>query len=550
MRTFTLPFVVLAVALGPASAQSLQFAQQGSNMGNVGGGFYFDLTCSSPVTLTHLHYVAALFSPPGNSSVDILLGPSTWVGNVAVNPGPWTLAGTTAAVAIPGGVDTAVTGVILGGGPGPGITLAAGTYGIALRAVGHNWRYENGATTFADPNVAASFGGASNTFLNLPTFSPRVLVGSLDYVIGGPGLASVAPYGKGCYARYRSFYEWFQASTGFDLSNTSMYLAFDPVGNRYVAVAGTTPVVPPSSPPLGLGDNQNLAVVLGPAGTPQPIVFPGPGGPATVTAVEMCSNLYVNLLGTTPPFGVPSVQAWLNGGSVRVGTHRAVRASLGATHYEYHAGSGAHLFTWLAVPDAVGTGTNTFQLACFGNGDLEFRWGAISTVGSFAAPTLVGFTTGGGALDPGNLDLSVRLPLLPQLATDGVDRAAFGLMASAPPLLGITLNLTGTNPTGTSIGAVLVGLADLGPLSPAGFDLGVIGAPGCVANIQTTPMISGLIGNGAGGTMQFAITIPALPALIGQQLFGQALWLDPLLQNQAFGTVGLLTSNALRLTIG
>ncbi|MFY9344365.1 MAG: hypothetical protein WAT39_17870 [Planctomycetota bacterium] len=551
MRPCTLPFVVIAVALGSASAQSLQFAQQGTNLGNVGGGFYFNLTCSSPVTLTRLRYVASLFSPAGSSSVDIFLGPSTWVGNVAANPGPWTIAATTAPVAIPGGVDTPVTGVITGFGPGPGLTLPAGSYGLALRAVGHAWRYENGVTSFADANVTASFGGASNTFLNLPTFSPRVLVGALDYVIGGPGLASVAPYGAGCYARYRSFYEWFQASTNFDLANTSMYLAFDPAGNRYVAiVAGSTPVVPPSSLPLGLGDNQNLTVTLGPAANPQPIVFPGPGAPAVVNTVAMCSNLYVNLLGTAPAFAVPAVSTWLNGGATRIGMHRAVLASLGATHYEYDVPSGAHLFTWLAVRDVIGSATNTFQLAFFGNGDVEFRWGAISTLGGFAWPTLVGFTTGNGALDPGNLDLSVRLPLLPPLATDGVDRAAFGLQASAPPLLGTTVNLTGANPTGTSLGAILVGLADLGALSPAGVDLLGIGAPGCVANIQTTPMITGLIGNGAGGTMQFPLTIPALPALIGQQLFGQALWLDPLSQNAAFGTLGLLTSNALRLTIG
>ncbi|HEX5053168.1 MAG TPA: hypothetical protein VFZ65_15440 [Planctomycetota bacterium] len=543
----------LAIAAAVAPAQNLPLAASGTNKGNIDGGFYFTLSCNTTVTWTNLNYVASDSSVAGNSSLHLYVGPSTWVGNVASNPGPWSLVAATVPVAIPGGVDTPVTGVWVPAGTntGPAVTFAPGSYGIALEAIGHSWRYANGAATFSDPNLSVEMGGASNLFLAAPTFTPRQLVGSIDYLVGPPALV---PYGPGCYASHQSFYEFVPASTAFDLANTSMYLTFDATNNRYGSItAGTTPVVPPTSPSLGHGNDDNRTIHLGPASGAQAIVFPGIGGPGSApSTVEMCSNMYVNLLGTAPTVGKPTASAWLGGPAARIGCHHDVNPTTGgSTHYEYDTASASHLFTWLGVPTSTFAGSShTFQLAFFANGDVEFRWGAVTAFGAYGWPMLVGFTPGNGALDPGNIDLSARLMVAPPLATSGFDRAAYALGASAQPTIGGTFDLTATSPSGGSLGVIYAGLADLGPLSPAGIDLAPIGAPGCVMNIALNPALSRIIGNLAGITMSFPVAIPNLPGLVGTHLFCQSFWIDPFAQNHAFSTTGLLTSNALRLTIG
>ena len=65
------------------------------NQGNIGGGIYFTVTVNTTVTWTQLNYVASEVSATGNSSLNMFVGPSTWVGNVSANPGPWTLVAST-----------------------------------------------------------------------------------------------------------------------------------------------------------------------------------------------------------------------------------------------------------------------------------------------------------------------------------------------------------------------------------------------------------------------------------------------------------------------
>lgn len=553
------PFVFAALAAAAlVPAQTLALATGGTNQGNPGGGIYFNVTFNTTVTWNSIDYVASPASAAANSSFNLFVGPSTWVGNVAVNPGVWTLVGTTTPVAQPGGVATPINGVLNSAGPNPGaVTFAPGTYGIALQAVGHSWRYTTaGTTTFSDANMTAVLGGASNAFLALRTFTPRVLNGAINYSLGGTPMpfAQRQPYGPGCYALYQSVYELFpNTALGFDLSNSSMYMTFDSAGNRYSSiVAGTTAVVVPTSASLGHLDNNNIIVNLGPTASPQPILFPNVGsiGIATTT-VEMCSNMYVNLLGTTTATNNPTVAAWLNGTAVRIGNHHdANPAAGGTTHYDYDAVGGIHLFTWLGVPDFTNGGSNTFQLAFYATGDVEFRWGAMSLLSGGTHPTLVGFTPGAGALDPGQLDLSAALTALPPLSTDALDRDPLKLSADVNPVIGATVNLTTSGVTGVSVGICFIGVADLGPASPAGLDLGFLNAPGCVANVNISPSASPLIENFT-PTLTVAFPIPNVVTLVGQSFYCQSVWVDPLGQNSFFGPgQGLLTSNAVRLKIG
>lgn len=577
MRTLSsLATATLALAT-VCPAQTLPLATGGTNTGNVGGGIYFNVTVNTTVTWNSLNYACKNDNVgPFMSSFNMFIGPSTWVGNVSTNPGSWILVATTTPVSITGGTGVqgsgpvqTVLGTLNPAGVNPGtVTFQPGNYGVALQAVNHQWSYSNGMFTFTDPVMTATTGGASNAFLTLPTFSPRSINGAINYTPGGTPMpfAQREPYGKGCYSLYRSFYEIMpNTATNQDLSNTSMYLTWDGVNGYSSIVAGTTPVDLVNgglTPSLGHINDNNITINLEPIASPQPIIFPNIGGPGiAVSTVEMCSNMYVNLLGTAVAAPNPTVGDWLTGTSVRMGNHHNVDPSVGGTtHYDYYVAGATHLFTWIGVPDFNIAGTsNTFQLAFFANGDAEFRWGAMSLSGGGAWPTLVGFSPGTASLDPGGVDLSVRLAQLPPLSTQGTDRAPLTLTASTNPIQVASpnpptvVNLTTSNVTGLSLGVCFIGVADLPGLSPAGLDLGFLGAPGCVANVNINPAGSPLIQNFAGPAgLTVPFTIPASPpSFIGQSFYCQSIWVDPLAQNQFFDPLnGLLTSNAVRLKLG
>src|SRR5258707_1124511 len=95
---------------------------------------------------------------------------------------------------------------------------------------------------------------------------------------------------------------------------------------------------------------------------------------------------------------------------------------------------------------------------------------------------------------------------------------------------------------------MFVCLADLPPFSPVGLDLGVIGAPGCVANVDINQGVGTLITNIGPPLpgMTVAFPIPSGPlSILGLSFYCQSAWLDPT-QNAG----GMLTSNALRLRVG
>lgn len=552
--------------LALAPAQSLPLAQTPGNNGNVGGGLYFDLTVTQITTINSIDYYCRNDGAAGpyQSSFNMFVGPSTWVGQVSANPGPWVLVGSTTPVSLPGGtgaagsgVQTLINGVLNPAGANPGtITFLPGTYGIALQAVNHMWRYQNYATltSFSNPDMTVTAGGASNGFLALPTFSPRVITGQINYSIGGTPMAFAQreTYGPGCYRNFRSFYELFPSSAFVDMNNKSMYLTYDSANNRYSSITvGTTPVdtAIATSPSLAHTDNSNITVALA---NSQPILFPNVGGPGiALNTVEMCSNGYVNLLGTTAPTNNPTVAAWLTGTAVRIGNHYDMDPApggvpTGTTHYDFDIVNSAHVFSWLNVPTFnIANTSNTFQLVFFANGDVEFRWGVMSAAGGGSWPTLIGFSPGGASADPGSTDLSAAIPF----GTSGIDQPPLTLTASSNPVLNSTVNLTTSNVTGVAnLGICFVTVADLGALSPAGLDLGVIGAPGCVANVDINAGIGNLISNFGAPLPGLTISFPipaGPPAIIGQSFYSQTAWLDAT-QNAG----GIITSNAVRLKVG
>jgi len=550
----------LALLTASAVAQTtLSTGLTANNGGNVGGGLYVNVQINNTLTITSLDlWCGGATQATTTAKWELWLGPSTYVGNVT-NPSLWTKVGETAMVTATGGVYQLFTGVQVIPVPQiSAVTLAPGNYGFAFKSVGCSNGYTNGVTCtsttipgscsntlFQNADLAIRGGAAQNAFLSGGIFQPRMFAGGITYTLGGTPItfAQREPYGAGCYQNFRSFYEFFPSSIAVDFSNTSMRLTYDSAGNRYIATAGTTPVQTPVSTSLGHLDNTDVTVTLA---NSQPIIFPNVGGPGIqATAVTMNSNGYICLNGTVAPVNNPTVTAWLTGTSARIGNHHDFDPSAGGTtHYDYDMATAAHVFTWNAVPDrAIAATLNTFQMAFFANGDVELRWGAMSVSGGGGWPTLVGFTPGNGAADPGSIDITASLPF----NTSGIDQPALALTSDINPVLGTTVNLTQANVTGSSLGINFVTLANLGPLSPGGLDLAIIGAPGCVANVDINTGAGYLVSNIPGiGSLTTPFPIPAGPlSVIGLSFYCQGVWLDAT-QNAG----GLITSNALRLKIG
>ncbi|MFN9757542.1 MAG: hypothetical protein ACK58X_14110 [Planctomycetota bacterium] len=555
-----LAFLSLGLLAATASAQTLNTNLTPNNGGNVGGGLYFNLQVNTTLTITQLSmWTGGATVANANASFELWLGPSTYVGNVT-NPSLWTRVGATASTVLTAAGQQLLPNLAVIPVPQiAAVTLAPGNYGFALRAVGCSQGYTNGIgtgcgatpgsctnTLFSTPELVLRGGAAQNAFLGGGIFQPRMFSGAITYTVGGTPItfAQREPYGNGCYRKFRSFYELFPSSVQVDFNNTSMLLTYDSANNSYIATAGTTPVLAVTSPLLGHLDNNDIVV---PLANSQPIIYPGVGGPGIVTtSVEMNSNGYVKLAGTAPSVNNPDVTAWLTSAAVRIGNHYDMDPSVvgGTTHYDYDTATSSHVFTWLNVATrGIAATSNTFQMAFFGNGNVEFRWGVMSVAGGGTWPTLVGFTPGNGAADPGSIDITASLPF----ATAGVDQPALALTSNANPVLGTTVDLTLANVTGANLGLTFLSLGNLGPLSPAGLDLGIIGAPGCVANIDLNSAVGFLVSNIPGlGTLTTPFAIPANQlALIGVQLYAQSAWLDAT-QNAA----GLTTSNAVRLGIG
>ncbi len=553
---------VTALAAVSVAQSPLSTLVGGTNGGNIGGGLYFDLTINTTITITQLDFRTGGATVAGtNAFTDIYLGPSTYLGNVT-NAALWTLVGTTTPATVVAGQQV-ISAAVVPAGAAPSVTIAPGTYGIALKSNNHSHGYTNGATCtstsipgscanslFSNAELTLRAGAAQNAFLTGGVFQPRIFNGAIHYTLGGTPItfAQRQPYGEGCYKNFRSFYEFMPSTaTGQDLSNTSFYMTFDGANNRYSSiVGGTTPVntAAVTSPSLGHLDDTNITVNLA---NSQPIIFPNIGGTGVaLTTVEMCSNMYVNLLGTTAAVSNPTIAAWLTGTAVRIGNHHDTDPGVGGTtHYDYDVGSSAHLFTWNAVPDwNIAATANTMQLAFFANGDVEFRFGALSLAGGGGWPTLVGFSPGATSADPGTRDISATFPF----STSGFDQPALALNGDVNPVLGVTVNLTTSNETGLNLGLCFVSISDLPPFSPVGLDLGIIGAPGCVANVDINQAVSQLITNLGPPFPSMTVGFPipvGPPAIIGASFYSQSAWLDAT-QNAG----GIITSNALRLKVG
>lgn len=349
------------------------------------------------------------------------------------------------------------------------------------------------------------------------------IVVEVSYLPVGGNVALSTTYGDGCYDYFSSFYETFPAGT-FDLSNTGITLA--PTGTGYVVVPAATGFYTPTTAPLALSTNQVTAALgLG-------FTLPYPGG--STSAVFASSNGFVWAQAST-------TNGCCNGNASTLLSDFARwcplwtdlnPATMGTVHFDVDPASNAAYLTFTNVPEnGINGNTNTFQVAFFDSGVVEFRYQACAVTNH---TTLVGWSPGGGARNPGSVDLSAALPIV-----TAPDTLPLSLSTMGRPIIGTGVVVTASDvPSNSSLGAFVGGLTQMNP----GLDLGTIGMPDCR---QYLSLDSALVFVPTAGSASFTFNVPNDQGLNGVHVFLQAAALSA-----GVNQLGALSSNGVDLKVG
>ncbi|MEO6594042.1 MAG: hypothetical protein ABIP94_04745 [Planctomycetota bacterium] len=371
-----------------------------------------------------------------------------------------------------------------------------------------NYQPADGVSTFDEARM-----GPGALTVSVPTRVPS----------GGPALAIMDKVGSGCGAVVceRSFYEFFPNAGSFDLANSKWSLTF--ANNSYTVGASTSSFVTPLGPTLALGDDSEASVSL-------PFPLPYPGGSTSTLVVG--SNGYVGT-GSNGSVYDPTVSGFLGGSPRWSGLwHDLDPSSGGAVRVDSSAT--VVRITFLAVPNFGGGGAATFQYQFQSNGTVHVIYQTVNVAGN---AYLVGYTPGGGASNPGSIDISTALSTPFTLC--GSSAAGVALDASARPVLGTTVNYTTSNiPAGTLLGLQILGLTQHTPP----LDLASYGMPGCKLYL-TGDLINQFATSGSSATVP--LVFPSTTSLTGAFLMTQSATLSP-----GFNPFGFLTSNGIQMVLG
>ncbi len=522
MRTQLLFAALLAAAsLQAQSPLTTLFAN--NNSGSVGGCVMFDLTVNVPIALTSID--VNVNTPLGvAASLDILTCATSYIGN-ETNAAAWTLVGS-GSTAATSALNTPTNMLLT-----TPIVLAPGTYGIQLKANGFGHAYTNGNganQVYSNSELTLSAGAAQNTQYSAP-FTPRVFNGALYYNISGGNYASASSFGAGCLRSLASFYENFASASSFDLANSALTMVN--TGTGYTILPGISPFIPPTplASPLTLGDDTETTVTLATS-------FPYPGG--STPALTVCSNGFVSAGPGNGTGYTPTATTMLN--NPQAGWyhwHDFNPGAAGSGQVKFEQVGNLAVITFDGVFDFGGTSTasaNTFQFQFdTASGNVHMAWQSLSLAGN---GILVGYSPGGTSADPGSSDLSVRIPATFTLGA--ADQLPLALGLSARPVIGTTVNWSTTNVPATSgLGILGLGFSAIVP----GFDLTLLGAPGCFQHVGVSATTAFLP---TGGTGTVPLAIPNSAALAGVRVFGQSLALDP-----TVNALGLVTSNGLDVLV-
>lgn len=366
-------------------------------------------------------------------------------------------------------------------------------------------------------------GGPNATTTFAPTMNHGVVV-EISYVpIGGGTVATRLPYGAGCYDRASaSFYQQFTPGT-FNLSNSSMLMV--PSGNGYAVLPGGNSWWAPVGTPLPLTDNAVSA--------PQSLGFSFPYRGGSTSQVHISSNGFVWLQPSTNHgcCAVAPVDLVAMGPRICPLWTDLNPALGGSVVFDVDPTNGAAYATFTNVPEQRGTGVNTFQVAFFSTGLMEVRWQNCAVT---ALDTLVGWSPGNGARNPGSTNLRTSMPFLTM-----PDSYPLALGANPRPVLGNNVVMTTTNiPAGSPLGIVVFSLSRLNPP----IDLASLGMPGCQQHVGTDTATA-FLPVGTSGTLSFLV--PNNPVLTGLHVYCQSATFSP-----AVNLLGVLASNGVDLGVG
>ena len=507
-----------AAVLAAQSPLTTTFAS--NNFGFTDGVVYFDLTVRTTLTIVRfdLNAIANVGAP---ISIDVLRCPTTYVGNES-NPSAWTHLDSGTALAA--GINQPTAFGLLAG-----FQLLPGNYGIQIKANGFGHRYTNGNVanqTFATAEMTF-LGGAAQNVQYSGLLTPRVANTRIHYGVGSGTAALARQYGAGCYGFMNSYYEWFPGP-GFDLQGaagvTNSFL-MNPNGlGGYVLAPGSNNWFTPVAGNLGLGDDStSVAQQL-------PFTLTYPGG--TTNQLRIGSNATVFPTAVVSNGFTPSATGLLAGPPCWCPAWRDLNPSLGGSvRYDVDPGNTAVYCTWLGVPTYGSTAVNNLQAAFFSNGAVEFRYRVMDPT----PPTLVGFSTGNGAVDPGPIDISAQLG---GGYSTGYGGPAPLLGAGSRPLVGTTVAIQLANLPASRLGVVLSSSFAQVPA----IELGGFGLPGCYQHIQLAGSTTVGVTVGPGS---LPVVVPPGSFYLGVELFMQGLVLGT-----SANAIGVETTNGMRLQVG
>ncbi|HEX5052845.1 MAG TPA: hypothetical protein VFZ65_13800, partial [Planctomycetota bacterium] len=560
----------LVASLGAQSPLSTLQATYPANslfvwLGTPSPNLFFNLAVNATTTVTVYGLDVQLdagASPAGvEGTVEMYLtnaGTTTYAGN-ETNAGAWTLRATgtcTSAGAMPSRV-CFPTGVVLQ----PGTTYGCAVHFVDQRPVfllgnstavpggtgaGTNQYYQNAdLTLLAGTTQAVAFAsGAAASY---------VWLGAVHYGVGSApaACAQSTKFGQGCYSTVGSFYQRFANAPAASaaLSGKALSLFFTGTGYAAVPATGVVSYIAPTGAAMALpaNDDGETAVNLS-------SMFIYPGG--TTNQLFVHTNGYVSVATNnvqTPTNYTPNVLGLLDSPQMAWWSwhdYNAAEAGSGTIKFEEVNSNTMGVITWENVesyPDLNGTtpvvNQSTWQLQFdYTTFQVNYVWQNITAVGGsgFSDETIVGFSPGGPSPNPGPTNLATVV----SIALTVPEVFPLTLDASPVALLGNTVAFTTSNEPGVSLGVNFLCLSAVQP----GFPLDILGMPGCLAHVDINTGVGNLITNLGAPNPGMTISLPipnGQPALIGQQLHSQSVWLAA-----AANPFGAITSNGVSIRIG
>ncbi|MEQ1634523.1 MAG: hypothetical protein ABL997_19230, partial [Planctomycetota bacterium] len=298
-------------------------------------------------------------------------------------------------------------------------------------------------------------------------------------------------------------------------------------------------VTPGVSPTFFTGFTNNLSLIDdSTSNVTLPFAFPHAGG--TVSNVWVSSNGFLTLGGTDPGSGccTGDVTAFLAGSPRIAGFWEDLNpAAGGAVYADLDASTGEFCITWNAVNEFGQANTETFQIALSPTGQFTIRWVTLAVSGG---NWISGYTSGGGASNPGVSDLSTLNGV--NLGCRNVPLSLDFALGTRPTIgqsFGMTANGIQSLPNG--IFCILLISTEI----PGGVPLDGLGLTGCTAYVNLPEIVSFFnLTIGAPSTV-FSTAIPNDNAFLGLSLMTQAISDD--LTANAFG---YRVSNGVRWNIG